>query len=607
MATNKKIITSELDFDKIKASLKNYLQGQEEFTDYDFEGSGLTMLLDVLAYNTHYNALYTNLAINEAFLDSASKRASVVSKAKELGYTPLSAIAATATVNITFNAENAEIAPSTLELARYSPFSATANGITFVFYTTGSRLASKVNNLYTFTDVEIKEGSYLSYRYNVVGGDAFVLPNGKVDLSTLRVRVQDNAQSSVYTTFTRSDTLMNVTSDTNAYFVKEIDGGLYQLEFGNDIIGKALSPGNVVTVDYLSTSAELANGARGFTFAGSMLSGMTSATTTTFAAVGGSQAESIDSIKWNAPRQFATQNRCVTVDDYKTVIQANYPNVDSINVWGGEQNIPPSYGDVFISIKPAAGIFLSAAEQSVILNDIVGPRRVVTMHPKLVDPAYLNLAMEVSFYYNPTETALSSSDLTTIVRDTIIDYNNNSLQKFGGVFKYSQLTRLIDGTNPAIVNCIVTFKVRRPVPIVYNEVAQYSINVSNPIYNSGVPEESILSTGFSALNTEYTCYIEDVPTPGSNIGVLRMFYILNSRKNFVRNVGTVNYATGAINISDVIITSAEQDSLEFIIKTQSNDVVSKLNQIVQIREDLLNITPIINNSADNYQFATSRN
>ena len=608
MATNKKIVTSELDFDKIKLSLKTYLQGQDQFTDYDFEGSGLTMLLDVLAYNTHYNALYTNLAINEAFLDSASKRSSVVSKAKELGYTPFSATAATATVNVTFNAENAEAAPSTLELARYSPFSATSNGITFVFYTTESRLATKVNNTYTFTDVEVKEGSYLTYRFNVIDGvNTFVLPNGKVDLSTLRVRVQDNAQSSIYTTFTRSDTLLTVDSNSNVYFVKEIAGGLYELEFGNDIVGKALSSGNVVMVDYMSTSAALANNTRGFTFSGSLPSGMTAAVTTTVAAFGGGDAETIDSIKWNAPRQFATQNRCVTVDDYKTIIQANYPNIDSINVWGGEQNIPPSYGDVFISIKPASGIVLSAAEQDIIINDVIGNRRIVTVHPKLVNPTYLDMEMNVSFYYNPNDTTQTSADLTTKVRDTIIDYNNTALQKFGGVFKYSQLTRLIDNTNTAITNCIVTFKLRRAVDVIFNEAAEYAINLGNPIYNSGSPEESILSTGFAALNTEYTCYIDDVPTEGSNIGALRMFYFLDGVKREVRKVGTVNYATGTIDVTNVIITGIEQDNLEFVIKTQSNDVVSARNQIVQISESLLNITPIINTSADNYQFATSRN
>lgn len=608
MATNKKITTTELDFDKIKNSLKTYLQGQDQFTDYDFEGSGLTLLLDVLAYNTHYNALYTNLAINEAFLDSASKRASVVSKAKELGYTPFSASAATAVVDITFNAENAEVAPNTLELSRYAPFSTTSNGTTFVFYTTESRLATKVNDKYTFNDVQIKEGSYLTYRFPVIGSiDKFVLPNTKVDLSTLRVRVQDNSQSSTYTTFTRSDTLLNIDSNSTVYFVKEIDNGLYELEFGNDVIGKALSAGNVVVVDYISTSAGLANNAKGFTFSGSLISGMTAAVTTTTAAYGGGDAETIDSIKWNAPRHFATQNRCVTVDDYRTIIQSNYPNVDSINVWGGEQNVPPSYGDVFISIKPATGNVLSAAEQTTIINQVIGNRRIVTVHPKLVDPAYLNMAMDVSFYYNPTDTTLTSADLTTQVRATILDYNNTYLQKFGGVFKFSQLTRLIDGTNPAIVNSIVTFKVRRPIPIVYNEATQYTVNLSNPIYNSGVPEESILSTGFTALNTNYTCYIDDVPTQGSNVGTLRMFYILNSQKTFVRNVGTVNYATGTITISDIIITNVEQDSLEFVIKTQSNDVASSRNQIVQIREDLLNITPIINTSADNYQFAASRN
>lgn len=603
---NKRITTTALDFDDIKTSLKTYLQGQSQFSDYDFEGSGLSILLDVLAYNTHYNALYTNLAVNEAFLDSASKRASVVSKAKELGYVPHSSIAATAIVNLTINVPAGYIG-NVLSLNRGAVFNTTVEGTTYSFTTVDTRLAYRQANSFVFNNVVIKEGIPLQYKFTVGVDTRYIIPNPNVDLSTLKVQVQENSQTSNFTTYVRSDNILTLDGTSLAYFVKEIDGPLYEIEFGDGVLGKALDNGNLITIDYIACNASLPNNAGSFRYNDTLPANGSQTTVTVSKAYGGVFLEDIESIKWNAPRSFAAQNRCITTEDFKTIITTKYPSVDSVNVWGGETNIPPSYGDVFVSIKPADGIVLSEAEKSYVLTEIIGKRRVVTLHPKLVDPAYINLELNVSFYYDPARTTKTTSDLATIVQQVIVDYNNSVLEKFDGVFRYSQLSGLIDSSEQSITNNIITFKAHRPFDVVYNQAVQYQINFANPIYNSGLPEESVLSTGLNVLNTTNTCYIDDVPTAGTSTGVLRLFYYLNGVKTAVKNIGTVDYATGILKVNDLIITSVEGNTPEFIIKTQSNDVTSSRNHIVTIAEDMLTITPIINTTADDYKFASSRN
>ena len=354
---NKNITTAELDFDAIKSNIKTFLQGQDAFQDYDFEGAGLSVLMDILAYNTHYNALYTNLAVNESFIDSASKRSSVVSRAKEIGYVPHSATGATATVNIVVSGTTSS--PATLTLPAYSSFSTTIDGKSYTFYTTEAIVTSLASAKYTFTGVNIKEGNPLTFKYTVADGVQYIIPNTDVDLSTLKVRVQDNATSSVFNTFINQEEIINLDSTSQVYFVKEIEGQLYELEFGNDTIGKALANGNVVNLTYMTTNRTAANGAKVFTYTGSTLLGGTVAVTTTTPAVGGADIETIESIRYNAPRAYSSQNRAVTVEDYKSLIFRLYPEADTVNAWGGEDNVPASYGRVYLSIKPTSTTVLT--------------------------------------------------------------------------------------------------------------------------------------------------------------------------------------------------------------------------------------------------------
>lgn len=606
MATSKRIVTTDLDFDQIKQNLKTYLQGQDQFSDYDFEGSGLSILLDILAYNTHYNALHLNLAVNESFLDSASKRSSVVSKAKELGYIPMSAKCATATVDVEM-INNQLSAPQTIEIGRYTPFNANVGGDAYTFYTQQSYLAYKQGNQYSFSNVELKEGIPISNTYVWATGLSIIIPNANVDINTLRVTVQESTQSSKYDVYSEALTMLNIDGTSPVYFIKEIEGGLYQVEFGNGIIGKALETGNVIKLEYMVTNGDVANGSRSFQYTGGAINNTEIYTSTNDIAYGGSPAETIDSIKWNAPRAYSAQNRCVTLDDYKSTIYRLYPNANSINVWGGEQNNPPSYGDIFISIQPDNAEKLSDVEKQYILSEILGPRKLVTMHPKIVDPISLHVELDVSFYYDQQLTTRKAEEISAIVLATIQNYNTTNLNKFGGILRYSNLIRAIDTAEESIKNSIVTLKLHRDVVPVFNKQVEYVIDIGNPIYNSGVPEESVLSTGLRVLGQSKVVYLDDLPIENSDYGKIRMNYYLQGKKYFIKNVGTIEYSKGIIRITDIMLTGLEDSEFKLIIKPQSNDVASVRNEIINIPTELVTIKPIIDTPANNYLFSSSRN
>lgn len=599
---NKRINVTELDFDRIKENLKEFLRGQEKFSDYNFDGSGLSILLDVLAYNTHYNLLYQNLAINESFIDSASKRSSVVSKAKALGYIPRSARASTAYLNIRVTTTSTSV--DVLELPKYTPFTTSNDGVVYTFYTTQSNIAYRDGSVFVFSNIEVKEGKPLSYNYTVAEGIQYIIPNGNVDLTTLTVKIQESGTSSEYEIFDSAMSLLDLDGNSKVYFSKEIDNGLFEIEFGDGIIGKSLVNGNVVIFNYMVCAGNNPNGAINFHYAGpKYVSGQTEIVSTQITASNGSFAEDIESIRRNAPKMYTAQNRCVTLNDYKTLIMSLYPTARSVNVWGGENHVPVSYGDVYISIMPAEGEALSESDKQYLLNDILAPRRVVTIHPKLIDPAFIDLQLNVAYYYNPTDTRLSVHDLSTAVFNNIIAYGEANLDKFGGIFKHSAVSRVIDTTDASITNSAMTVKIHRNVPITFNQVTQYDVNLSNPIFISDSPKESIISTGFYVLNiADQLCYIDDEPISGTSLGKLRLFYRTVSQKIILKYIGTVNYVTGSIKIEDLIITQSASSYFTLIIKPGSTDIVSARNQIASISSKLLKITPIVNRDADNYNF-----
>ena len=423
MATNNKITTTELGFDDIKTNLKTFLQGQSDLSDYDFEGSGLSILLDVLSYNTHYNALYTNLAVNESFLDSAAKRESVVSRAFELGYLPRSATASTAKIKLVIS--NVSNSPDTLVLEALTPFNTTVNGSPYVFYTTESYTAVRISGSYTFPNIKLIEGTPLTQTYVASPSARYIISNIDCDISTLEVAVSTSVNSSEITKFSQVDDILSVTSNKAVFFIKEIENGKYEIQFGNDRIGKAVTNGNIVRLSYFSTNKDVANGAK--VFSTSSLGG-TFVITTISVSTGGSEIETIDDIKFNAPRFYSASNRAVTNEDYRAVIINNFPNIKAIQVWGGDEDIPPVYGKVFISIAPKDNAVLTDAEKVIIKEDILRSKKVVTITPEFVDPTYLNIALKTTIYYDPNVTTQTANTLVTQVKNNILKYNDTDLR-----------------------------------------------------------------------------------------------------------------------------------------------------------------------------------
>ena len=605
---NKKINVTELDFDNIKSNLKTFLKGQNQFQDYDFEGSGLSILLDVLAYNTHYNALYNNLTINEMFLDSASKRSSVVSLAKMLGYVPRSAACSTATIRLTVN--SGVLGPSSLILPAYSSFQTKVNDEIYTFYTTAPYTITGSGTSYTFDNIKIIEGEPLSFHWEYTEGNRYVIPNPNIDLSTLKVSVQESANSDLYETFINGSSITEATFESKVYFVKEVDDGLYEITFGDDIIGKKLSAGNIIHIDYMSSSLDAPNGARLFQYTGStLLSGATNTVTCISPAAGGQYAEDIENIRFNAPRMYASQNRCVTPDDYKALIYSTYPNTKAVSVWGGEDNNPPVYGKIFVCVKPVDASKLTKLQKAELTNTILQSKNVVSVIPEIVDPEFINIALNVTVYYNPRETTRTAPEIETIVTNTIFDYDDSELESFDGVFRYSKLSKLIDSAEQSIVNNSMTVLIRRNIAPRYNVSAQYLLNLINPIHYSESAGGSVGTTGFYIYGSDEIHYLDD------NGEKIRLFkYGSNAEKFIVDDaIGTIDHANGIIDIRNLHITALADVDWEITIKPNSNDVVSAYTQIAKIARDHLIVNAIEDQSSTgdlrggkNYTFKPSQ-
>ena len=606
---NKRIQVSELDFDAIKSNLKTFLQGQTEFQDYDFEGSGLSVLLDVLAYNTHYNGIYTNLAVNECFLDSASKRASVVSLAKMLGYMPRSASCATATVTATVTSPTSS--PSTVTIPAMQPFTTSIDNVSYTFYNRSAVTTALASGAYTFTGLVLTEGTPLQYKYTMAPGVRFIIPNANADLNTLTVSVQQTSSSDVYEVYTRADTITEITELSHVYFVKEIDDGLYEISFGNDNLGIALSNGNVVTLDYMVSSLEEPNSASSFTYGGVTLAGSSLSVTATAAASGGASSESIDEIKFNAPKYYAAQNRAVTPDDYKAIILKNFPEAQTISVWGGEDNNPPIYGKTYICIKPKEASKLTNLQKEFIKNNILDSRNIVSITPEIVDPEFFNIKVTSFVHYNPRATTKTAAQIETLVKESIMRYNDDDLERFDSVLRYSKLTKIIDETDPAIINNITRIMIRHPHEVTYNIATQYVLDLINPISQDGGKQgEVFASTGFYIPNSTELHFLDDDAN-----GNIRLYYLnTNFEKVIVTpDIGTINYETGNITVRSLTIRAIDGAFFEWQVKPESYDVVSALNQIVQIDPTLLTIEAIADDTINgdmqagyNYQFNSIR-
>jgi hypothetical protein len=606
MATNNKINISDLDFDLIKSSLIEYMKGQDQFTDYEFEGSGLNVLLDILAYNTHYNAMYTNLAINEMFLDSASKRDSIVSIANNFGYFPTSRRSAKASFGMTVTSGNNPNKPSTLSIPKFSAFTSTLSGVDYTFYTLNESIGTLSLNQsnYVFTGIDVYEGTPVTEKFTVYENTKIILNNLNIDTSTIRVSVQDVAQSLNSSTYVYVESMLNLQSDSKVYFLKEIEGGKYEVYFGKNNLGYEPAVGTVITIDYMISNGEAANGVRTFTYNASTVLPGTPVFNNIVVAGGGRETETNDEIKYNVSHKFKVQNRAVTAEDYVDVIKTNYADIDAVSCYGGESLNPPVYGKVYLAIKPKSGPFLVPTEKSYILQSILKPKQMLGITTEIVDPVYNYIQLETTFYYNPSLTTKTSAQLTELVRQAILNYNDINLQKFNGILRYSRLIREIDDADLSIINNITTVKIRRTIDAIFEKSVRYVVDMGNAIYYSGVPEESVLSNAFYIDNTLTEYFLDD-----DGQGTIRMFYYDPSTYQkviFRSNVGSVNYSTGIVTLNNLFVYGIAESDLQLIIKPQSDDILSKNNQIVDISSLYLTVNAVKENTALEHKSASSR-
>jgi len=603
MASNdKRLRVTELDFDAIKSNLKTFLKAQQEFKDYDFEGSGINILLDTLAYNTHYLGFNANMLANEMFLDSASLRSSVVSHAKTLGYETTSARAAYATLNVNLStADNSKTMPAG------TAFTTSVDGTNYRFVTIADITSSNTGNEVPFDSIKVYEGSYITTRYTVNTSNVdqkFTLSNANSDTSTLIVKVQTSTSDTSTTTYTKATDITQLSSNSTVYYLQETDSGLYQVYFGDGVISKSISDGNIVVLQYVVTNKTLANGADTFS-SPSSIDGATSITVTTVAsATGGSEVETIESIKLQAPLDYAAQGRCVTVDDYKTFTKKLFANTQAVSVWGGEDgsydtstgvSSNPEYGKVFISIKPTTGANLTTVQKSNLVSAF-SPFKVASITPVIVDPETTYLILNTTFNYDSSATTSTKDELASLISTTIENYNTNELQEFNSSFRHSKLTGLIDDSDTSILNNTTTVTMGKFfTPVVAS--TSYTINYNNDFYNPYTGYNTaaggiISSTGFyldNSIDTEY--FFDD---DGS--GNLRIYSLSTDAVRTYSNTtaGTVNYTTGVISTTSLLISAIS--NVDGLSSTQirvtalpnSNDIVPVRNQILEI--DTVNTT-----------------
>ena len=589
MAT--KLQVTELDFDDIKTNLKTFMKNQTEFSDYNFEGSGLTAIIDLLAYNTHYLAMNANLAINEAFLDTATLRSSVVSHAKSLGYTPRSARSPVAYLDITL--DNSTVPSATI--TKGTKFTTKLDGTTFGFVVNDDVTVVPINGVLRFSNLPVYEGSLVTAKYTVDAANAdkkYIITDSRADTTTLRVSVQNSSSDSITTVYTLATDIVQVSATSKVYFLQETEDGKYEVYFGDNVVGFAPSDGNIIILEYIVTNKAASNGAK--SFSGTSVAGQTNLTISTIViASGGADAESIQSIKYNAPLDYSSQGRAVTTSDYKTIVPKVYADAKSVQVWGGEDNDPPVYGQVYISIKTTSGAILTQAQKNSIARSL-DRYNIASVRPTIVDPELTKIKLTISFKYDSNTTTKTASDLETLVRTTLSTYNSSDLEKFDGVFRYSKVSRLIDATDPSILSNITTVRITKTIVPTLNATQQYIVKFSNVLYHPhdghNAAQGGIVSTtGFTITgDTTNTWYMDD---DGS--GNLRIYYLTSgtTRTYQTTSVGTINYSVGTLTISSLsIVSSANSSGIIITVVPNSNDIVPVRNQLIEI--DLANTSVI---------------
>ena len=582
---------NNLDFADIKIALKDYMRAQTDFTDYDFEGSAISQILDVLAYNTYYTAFNTNMVVNELFLDSATLRDNVVSLAKQLGYTPKSVTAPKASVSMALTFTGT--APAEVAIKAGSGFVTNYDGSLYRYVLKENMRVSVANNVATFTDIPIYEGSQIVTNTAVNStskSQRFIIDNSGVDIGTLNVRVFQAVNSSIFKDYKQANNILDIGATDEVYFVSEIEDEKYEIFFGDGVLGKKLEDNNVVQMSYIVTNGTATNGAKTFTFNGLMedengatitLPFSISSISTTSIASGGADIETIDKIKYNAPKFYGSQNRAVTGNDYKAIVRNLYPATSDVIVFGGEEQVPPAYGKVFLSVKPTEADTLSSFTKNELTQELK-KYTVASIRPEFVDPSILFLELTSNIYYTGTKTQLLPTEIATKASTAIVEYLKTSqTEKFNGKFRYSKFIGVIDNSDISINSNDTTVMMRKDFIAQINQSSYYEICYQNAFYvdcNNPV----VSSTGFTVFEfPTYTSYLED---RNGKIVLYRLDPVSGDKILLDDSVGTINYEKGEIEMTNFTILKGtfSDNRIELRVKPANKDIEVKREMYLDV-------------------------
>ena len=602
---------ANLDFDQVKTSLKEYLQANSNFTDYNFEGSNLSSVLDVLAYNTYITSYNANMVANEVFIDSATLRENVVALARNIGYLPRSRTAAKA--NVTFFVDCTSITPTpsnvTLKKGPVAASSSAFGNASFVFSILDDITVPVLDGIATFDEIAIYEGTLLTSTFTYSSNNVnqrFILPNTGIDTTLIGVTIKTNESSTAETKYSYQDSLFDIKSDSKVYYLQEVEDERYELFFGDGVFGKKLEEGNFITANYIVNNGDAGNGISNFAFSGKLIYNRNASDYTITSGVslltsgskssGGETIESVESVKKFAPRVYASQNRAVSANDYETLIPAKiYPETESISVFGGEDLVPPQYGKVFISIKPRSGDFLPNLTKENIRMKLK-KYAVAGIVPEILDLKYLYIEAHSKVYYN-SNLVPSSAYIGTVVQTNAQKYaESTELNRYGARFKYSKFLNIIDQSQEGITSNITTIDMRRDMRAVLNTFAEYSIGFGNQFHIKNMDGYNIKTSAFRVVGINDPVYLGDIPDTNRETGNLFLFTVpsVNSTSPTIvrRNVGTIDYIKGVVTISPINIISGKIKDGQTIVEIQatphSNDVIGLQDLYLQL--DITNST-----------------
>ena len=605
MAIERRINSSELDFDQIKTNLVAHMKATDStFNDYNYEGSAMSTIIDVLAYITHINSMNANFALNETFLDTSQLRASVVSHAKLLGYTPRSIAPSVAYINMTmakgtatplFNHDGSNT-PLPLTLARGKKFATTIDGVTYpMFASDTTTINYNDTDGWLFSNIKIEQGTLASinYTYQNNNFESYIIPATNVNTAAIKVTVTDSTSTDAAKVYSKNTNMVTLDGTSEAYFLEEGRDGYYEIKFGDNIIGKRPGNGNTITIEYSTIALGTdVNGATVFTLTDSLNGNTDETITLVTKATGGAPRETSQSIKFNAPLAHISQNRAVTPDDYKTIIKNEFADVEAVSVWGGEDNDVPDYGKVYISIKPLSAEVLTEAQKITIKTNILKPKNVVSITPVLVDPDYTYIDLEVFFKFNPNKATVTASGLATSIRNTLVSYNNDTLKDFNGVYRDSNVGKLIDDTNVAIISNITRVTMQKKIVPVLGEATKYELKFNQALTDldatTGTTGSYVTSNTFTFNSVD--CQLKDFYDSSSDTRIIQI--VNTSGIVQLANVGDVNEEAGIVTLNSFAPTALPtgQTTIDVTVKPASSDVSPTRNELLTINTSTAKIT-----------------